>query len=95
MKLKFGGIFINYLFADRMEHIPRSFVREILKITEDPEMISFAGGLPNPRSFPVDEIAAAASKVLKEMGIKSSNTAPLKDTLLFENILQKDTLRKV
>ena len=53
-----------------MEHIPRSFVREILKITEDPEMISFAGGLPNPRSFPVDEIAAAASKVLKAHGDK-------------------------
>jgi 2-aminoadipate transaminase len=33
-------------------------------------MISFAGGLPNPRSFPVDEIAAAASKVLKAHGDK-------------------------
>ncbi len=53
-----------------MQNIPRSFVREILKVTEDPNIISFAGGLPNPLSFPVDEISAASSKVLKEDGDK-------------------------
>jgi len=36
------------LFADRMSKVPRSFVREILKVTENPDIISFAGGLPNP-----------------------------------------------
>ncbi len=56
------------LFASRMSKVPRSFVREILKITEDPEIISFAGGLPNPNSFPHREIAETASKVLKENG---------------------------
>ncbi|AEG18551.1 aminotransferase-like domain-containing protein [Methanobacterium paludis] len=56
------------LFASRMSKVPRSFVREILKVTEDPEIISFAGGLPNPNSFPHKEIAEAASKVLKENG---------------------------
>jgi len=58
------------LFADRMKNIPRSFVREILKVTEDPEIISFAGGLPHPESFPVEEIEAATTKVLKEEGDK-------------------------
>ncbi len=48
------------LFADRMSKVPRSFVREILKVTENPDIISFAGGLPNPRSFPHNEIAEAA-----------------------------------
>jgi 2-aminoadipate transaminase len=43
-------------------------VREILKVTEDPEIISFAGGLPNPKYFPVQEVAAAAKKVLSECG---------------------------
>jgi 2-aminoadipate transaminase len=43
-------------------------VREILKVTEDPEIISFAGGLPNPRYFPVQEVAQAAQKVLSECG---------------------------
>ena len=56
------------LFADRMACVHRSFVREILKVTEDPEVISFAGGLPNPRYFPVQEVAQATQKVLNECG---------------------------
>jgi 2-aminoadipate transaminase len=55
-------------FADRMLHAHKSFVREILKVTEDPEVISFAGGLPNPRYFPVQEVAAATQRVLAECG---------------------------
>lgn len=51
-------------YAPRMGTIPRSFVREILKVTQNPEVISFAGGLPNPRFFPVQGIAAAAADVL-------------------------------
>ena len=45
------------LYATRMNAIPKSFIREILKVTENPEVISFAGGLPNPRFFPVGQIA--------------------------------------
>jgi len=59
------------LFADRMSKIPRSFVREILKVTENPDIISFAGGLPNPISFPHKDIAEAAAVVLND----SSNEA--------------------
>lgn len=55
-------------FADRMYKVRKSFIREILKVTEDPGIISFAGGLPNPKSFPVDEVSAAAVKALKEGG---------------------------
>lgn len=46
----------------------KSFVREILKVTEKPEIISFAGGLPNPRCFPVREVSDATQKVLSESG---------------------------
>jgi DNA-binding transcriptional MocR family regulator len=46
----------------------KSFIREILKVTEDPKIISFAGGLPNPKFFPVKEIANASLKVLEENG---------------------------
>ena len=59
------------LFADRMSNVPRSFVREILRVTEDPDIISFAGGLPNPISFPYKEIAESAAVVFKD----SSNEA--------------------
>ena len=55
-------------FADRMSSVHKSFIREILKVTEDPSIISFAGGLPNPRFFPVSEVAEAAQKVLGECG---------------------------
>jgi 2-aminoadipate transaminase len=55
---------MSYQYAQRMSTIPKSFIREILKVTENPEVISFAGGLPNPRFFPVREIAKAASDVL-------------------------------
>ncbi len=51
-------------YASRMNTIPKSFVREILKVTQDPEVISFAGGLPNPRFFPTEEIAQAAAEAL-------------------------------
>lgn len=55
-------------FASRMNNIHKSFIREILKVTVNPEVISFAGGLPNPASFPVEEIQKAAQKVLSEDG---------------------------
>jgi 2-aminoadipate transaminase len=54
------------LFADRMNTIPKSFIREILKVTSQPDVISFAGGLPNPLSFPSTEICASALHVLTE-----------------------------
>ena len=56
------------LFANRMGTAHKSFIREILKVTENPKIISFAGGLPNPKFFPVKEIANASLKVLEENG---------------------------
>ncbi|MFA7694345.1 MAG: PLP-dependent aminotransferase family protein [Methanoregula sp.] len=58
----------TYAFAQRMQKTPKSFIREILKVTENPGIISFAGGLPNPDLIDVDGIAQAAAKVLCEDG---------------------------
>ena len=58
----------RYDFARRMARTPRSFIREILKITESPEIISFAGGLPNPALIDVKGISRAAAHVLEEDG---------------------------
>ena len=55
-------------FAARIQGAKRSFIREILKVTANPEVISFAGGLPNPATFPVKELSAAATRVLAEDG---------------------------
>ena len=59
---------MNSIFADRMHSVHKSFIREILKVTEDPSIISFAGGLPNPRFFPIKEMANAVQKVLGSCG---------------------------
>lgn len=56
------------LFAKRMDNVHKSFIREILKITENPEVISFAGGLPHPDFFPVKAIADATEHLLKKEG---------------------------
>jgi len=55
-------------FARRMGTVHRSFIREILKVTADPEIISFAGGLPNPELFPVDAMDKAAHEVFSTIG---------------------------
>jgi len=55
-------------FAKRMDSVHRSFIREILKVTAEPDVISFAGGLPNPALFPVKEMSRAAAKVIENDG---------------------------
>jgi 2-aminoadipate transaminase len=59
---------IQWRFSERADQLQSSFIREILKITQQPEIISFAGGLPSPLTFPVDEMKAAFDKVLSENG---------------------------
>jgi 2-aminoadipate transaminase len=48
-----------------------SAIREILKVTQQPDIISFAGGLPAPELFPVEQVEAACQKVLREQGQKA------------------------
>jgi len=54
--------------ATRMASMPVSAVREILKVAEQPDVLSFAGGLPAPELFPVEAIAAAHAEVLASAG---------------------------
>jgi 2-aminoadipate transaminase len=55
-------------FAQRTQGMKSSAIRELLKLTEQPDVISFAGGLPAPDVFPVEEFRAACDKVLREQG---------------------------
>ncbi|RKE03503.1 aminotransferase-like domain-containing protein [Marinifilum flexuosum] len=55
-------------FSNISNNIKRSAIREILKLTQNPEVISFAGGLPAPESFPVDNLDEIISTMLKEEG---------------------------
>ena len=55
-------------FAQRTQRITASMIRELLKLTEHPDIISFAGGLPAPEVFPVEEVRAATERVLRDHG---------------------------
>lgn len=55
-------------FAKRMDGMKASDIRELLKLTTRPEIISFAGGLPAPELFPVEDIKAATDAVMDEQG---------------------------
>lgn len=56
------------LFSRRAASIKASEIREILKLTARPEIISFAGGLPAPELFPIEAMKVVANKVLTESG---------------------------
>jgi DNA-binding transcriptional MocR family regulator len=55
-------------FAKRAGHIQPSDIREIGKLTADPDIISFAGGMPDPKFFPLKELKEIAGRVLEEDG---------------------------
>lgn len=57
-----------FAYARRARALRPSAVREILKVTAQPDVISFAGGLPAPELFPVDAVRAAADAVLSTDG---------------------------
>src|SRR6478735_2233146 len=74
-----------WMLARRAEKMNPSVIREILKVTERPGIISFAGGLPSPKTFPVNQFAAACEKVLRQDGpaalqyAASEGYAPLRE----------------
>lgn len=55
-------------FAVRTAHMKRSTIREILKLTAQPDVISFAGGLPAPEFFPIQRVQQAVDVALSERG---------------------------
>jgi 2-aminoadipate transaminase len=58
----------DHRYAQRTQRMKSSAIRELLKLTEQPDVISFAGGMPAPEVFPVEEIREACDKVLREQG---------------------------
>ena len=77
----------SWTLARRAERMNPSVIREILKVTERPGIISFAGGLPSPKTFPVAEFAEACAKVLRDDGraalqyAASEGYAPLREAV--------------
>lgn len=61
---------MNTIYSERILKTPTSFVREILKVTEDEDIISFAGGLPNPVSFPQKAMMESTNRIMEQEGAK-------------------------
>ncbi|WP_291927495.1 PLP-dependent aminotransferase family protein [Limnohabitans sp.] len=76
---------MNWKLAQRADKMNPSVIREILKVTEKPGIISFAGGLPSPQTFPIDAMREASERVLKDDGkaalqyAASEGYAPLRE----------------
>ena len=66
----------EYLFSERTRRVPRSFIREILKVAGEPDVISFAGGLPHPGLFPVREMMSSFTALMEERGAQSMQYGP-------------------
>lgn len=84
---------MNLRFAERTSAIKASEIRELLKLTEKPEIISFAGGLPAPELFPIEKLNLISSKVLQEDGrsaLQYSTTegfGPLREVIAKQRML--------
>src|SRR5258708_19971102 len=66
----------QHLYADRTEGMRASDIREILKVTAQPDVISLAGGLPAPELFPIDEYRRAFEWVLESDGAAALQYGP-------------------
>lgn len=58
----------EHIFASRSTRMKASEIRELLKLLDQPEIISFAGGIPDPRLFPADDFARAYTTILSGAG---------------------------
>lgn len=83
-------------FANRMNNIKGSAIRELLKLTEEPDIISFAGGLPAPELFPLKELEEVSKRVLREEGQAALQYSTTEGYLpLREKIAQRMSKMKV
>jgi len=87
-------------FAKRMDNVKASAIREILKLTERPNLISFAGGLPAPELFPVNQIKKITEKILNEDGEKALQYSttdgynPLRE-LIVNRLIEKSHIENI
>ncbi|MEN6482515.1 MAG: PLP-dependent aminotransferase family protein [Anaerolineaceae bacterium] len=61
----------DHRYAQRTQRMQGSAIRELLKLTENPEIISFGGGLPAPDVFPVEEFTQACIRVMRDHGAEA------------------------
>jgi 2-aminoadipate transaminase len=83
----------NERFAQRTQRMTSSMIRELLKLTENPDVISFAGGLPAPEVFPYEEVQAASDRVLRLQGRVALQYAATEGYLPLRELLVRQMAR--
>lgn len=78
---------MDYVFSDKVSSLKPSVIREILKFTADPSVISLAAGNPAPETFPAKDIGDITAKIMKENPVAAlqysitEGYTPLRDTM--------------
>ena len=79
--------------ADRTKYMKASEIRELLKLAEEKEVISFAGGLPDPNTFPREKLARIAANVIEEHGDMALQYGPTLGLSPFRAVLKQFLMR--
>lgn len=86
-------------YSKNAQNMKRSEIRELLKVTRRPDIISFAGGLPAPQTFPVRQLEEISSQLLREKGATALQYGPTEgETALRQELAKllphkKDTIK--
>ncbi len=83
----------SHRYAQRTKGVKSSAIRELLKLTQRPEVISFAGGLPAPEVFPTEQFQAACQRVLAQAGPASLQYSATEGYLPLRELIVKHMAR--
>lgn len=95
LKNKLEVSMVEVKFAERMSNLKASEIRELLKLTEEPDIISFAGGLPAPELFPIEKIKEATVEVLEESGRSALQYSTTEGYLPLRRVIAEQRMKKV
>lgn len=83
----------DHRFAQRTHKMGSSAIRELLKLTEQPDIISFGGGMPAPDVFPIEEFREACDRVLKDNGAQALQYGPTEGYKPLRELIVRHTAR--
>jgi len=83
----------DHRYAQRTQRMKGSAIRELLKFTEMPDVISFGGGMPAPDIFPIEEFRVACDKVLRDHGEQALQYGPTEGYLPLREMIARFTSR--
>ncbi|MCX7903977.1 MAG: PLP-dependent aminotransferase family protein [Caloramator sp.] len=86
---------MEFRLSERMNYLKASEIRELLKLTEQPDIISFAGGLPAPELFPIEEMKTISHKVLNDEGKAALQYGPTEGYTPLRKIIAEQRMKAV